>query len=305
MIYVQERLDPKAAALLEEFGLLQGDVGDEKLSKCDVLMGWPPRVTPELLSKMQSLKVFQSLSAGVERFPFSSLPRGVRVFSNAGGYSWPVAEQAWGLAVGMAKGVNVRKQRVTPRPLRGRTLLVLGCGGIGSEVARVAKASFSMKAIGLSRSFKEPSFFDERRPLSELRTVISRADFIVDTLPSTEETRGILGYETLKLSKESVVIVNVGRGDTIAEEGILRILKERPETRYGTDVFWRSEGREAFDTPLWELPNFGGSLHTGGYSGGDEGIVEAQVAAAENVRRILTTGVGRNLVRVEEYTKLC
>lgn len=301
LIYSQEKLDERAAKVIEEFGLLQVEASDEQLAHCDLVMGWPSRINSGLIAKMPTLRYVQSLSAGVDSLDFRSLPPGVLVYSNAGGYTGPVAEQAWALGLAMAKGVNQKKERVVPRPLRGRTLLVLGAGGIGCEVARIAKASLGMRTVGLSRSFSVPEVFDERRPISDLKSVIGEADLMVDALPSTAFTKGLLDYETLKRAKETVVLVNVGRGDTIDESAILRILRERPETRFGTDVFWRGETRESFETPLWELPNFGGTLHTGGGGGGEEGFVQAQVAAAENVRLVLTTGKGRNLVPPEEY----
>lgn len=60
-------------------------------------------------------------------------------------------------------------------------------------------------------------------------------------------------YDLLQRTKETVVIVNVERGETVDEDSVLRILQERPETRYATDVFWEKEGREVFDATLWSL----------------------------------------------------
>jgi D-3-phosphoglycerate dehydrogenase len=265
-------------------------------------MAWPTRVGKELLGKMKSLIMVQALSAGVDGLDFASLPPGVRVYSNAGAYTESVSEHAWGLLLGAAKGLHVRRQRVVPRRLMGKTLLVVGCGAIGSEIARLAK-SVGMNAVGVSRSFKVPDLFDERHGTGDLRKVIGTADAIAIALPLTRRTAGLIDYDTLMLSKESVTIVNVGRGDTVSEEGLVKWLRERPESRYTTDVFWKKDGRETFDTQAWDLPNFSGTLHISGVPLGDE-MEYPMVEAAKNVRRFLETGDASNRVESAEYLPL-
>ena len=242
------------------------------------------------------------MSAGVDGLDFASLPPGTQVYSNAGAYTESVAEHAWGLLLGAAKGLHARRQRVVPRRLRGKTLLVVGCGAIGSEIARLAK-SVGMNTIGVSRSFKVPDLFDERYGTGDLRKAISAADAIAIALPLTKMTAGLIDYDTLMLSNESVTVVNVGRGDAVSEEGLIRWLRERPESRYTTDVFWKRNGRESFDTEAWSLPNFSGTLHISGVPLGDE-LEHPMVEAAKNVRRFLETGGALNRIEPAEYPSL-
>ncbi len=300
MIYANDRLSAESKAVLSGFRVVEPPADDSSLAECEVLITWPHRFDADLFRRMPRLRAIQTLSAGVDWLNFSVIPAEVKVFSNVGGYDWPVSEHVWGLIIGMAKGVNVRKQETRTRPIRGRTLLVLGAGSIGAEVARIGRAGFSMRTIGISRSVKSPELYDETHTLDDLKGVIGHADVVADLLPLTNLTRGVLDYETLKLLKRDSIIVNAGRGETIVEEAMNRLLRERPDVRYGTDVFWRREGRENFDSPLWELPNFGGTLHTGG-DGFTESLSVAQVSAAENVRRFLTSGSARNMVNREDY----
>ena len=72
----------------------------------------------KLLVKMSSLKMVQTLSAGVDTLDFRSLPPGTTVFSNAGAFTASVAEHAWGLLLGVAKGTHLRNVKTTPRRLR-------------------------------------------------------------------------------------------------------------------------------------------------------------------------------------------
>ncbi len=298
-VFVTESLPTEAKEVLEGFEVHESSADDEALARCQALICWPSRAKKELLSKMKGLKMVQTMSAGVDVLDFGSLRPEVQVFSNAGAYTENVAEHAWGMLLGAAKGIHIRNLRTTPRRLRGKTILILGCGSIGSEVARLAK-SLDMKTVGLSRSFRCPELFDERHGLEALHAVISSADAIVCSLPLTKTTRGIIDYGALMKAKESVVFSNVGRGEVISEEGLLRWLKERPESRYATDVFWFKGGKESFATSAWELPNFAGSLHNSGLPLGED-LAAAKVAAAQNVRRFFETGGAFNRVDRTEY----
>jgi phosphoglycerate dehydrogenase-like enzyme len=298
-VYSTEALPPKALEELEGFEVLEGQADDDALARCQALICWPHRVPPGLIGRMKGLRMVQAMSAGVDSFDFSSLPPGVRLFSNAGAFTESVGEHAWGLLLGVAKGVHIRNKRSTPRRLRGKTLLVVGAGAIGSETARLGK-SLGMRTIGVSRSFRRPEAFDETAPLSSLGDKAKEADAIVMALPLTKSTRGVVTYDLLMTTKESVIIVNVGRGDSVNEEGLLRWLRERPESRFATDVFWTKGGRESFDTAAWELPNFAGTLHNSGGPLGED-LSELKAAAAANVRRFFETGSARNLVDPSEY----
>jgi D-3-phosphoglycerate dehydrogenase len=137
-------------------------------------------------------------------------------------------------------------------------------------------------------------------PLSELPEAISRADAVVITLPLTKKTRGVMDYAVLSKAKDAVIIVNVGRGETVPEQDLVRWLKERPESRFATDVYWFKEGKEAFATQAWELPNFAGTLHVSGLPLGED-LMGAKVAAARNVRRYFESGDAINHVDIAEY----
>ena len=298
-VFVTDVFPVEARQILSGFEIYEKEADDSTLGECQALVCWPSRARPELLKKMSMLRIVQTMSAGVDGFDFTSLPPGVQVFSNAGAFSDTVAEHAWGLLLGIAKGIHLRNVRSTPRALRGKTLLIVGAGGIGTEVARLSK-SLGMRTIGSSRSFKATDLFDEAHSISSLEADVAAADAIVITLPLTKVTRGIVNYELLSKAKENVIVVNVGRGETVDENGLLRWLKERPESRFATDVFWKDGGKEVFVTSAWALPNFAGSLHNSGTPIGDD-LKVPKVAAAKNVRRFFESGVALNRVEVSEY----
>ncbi|MDG7010950.1 MAG: 3-phosphoglycerate dehydrogenase [Nitrososphaerota archaeon] len=298
-VFVTDTLPQEARAVLGDFVVHESQADDGTLAECEALICWPRQARGGLLLKMKKLKMVQTLSAGVDTFDFASLPGGAQVYSNAGAFTESVAEHAWGMLLGVAKGIHLRNQRTTPRRLRGKTLLVLGAGAIGSEVARLSK-SLGMKTVGVSRSFRVPEAFDERYPLEYLRDKIPEADAVVMALPLTNSTRGLMSHELLSRAKEAAIIVNVGRAESVPEDDLVAWLGERPESRFATDVFWVKDGREVYSTPAWQLPNFAGTLHISGVPLGED-LAGMKVAAALNVRRYFETGSAANHVDVSEY----
>jgi len=298
-VFVTDTLPDEARRVLSGFEVFENDASEGAISEYQALVCWPSRVKRELLQKMTGLRMVQTISAGVDALDFRSLPAGAQVFSNAGAFTDTVAEHAWGLLLGVAKGVHQRNADAKPRALKGRVLLVIGAGNIGSEVARLSK-SLGMKTIGVSRSFRSPAFFDEMHPLSALGQDMAAADAVVIALPLTKATRGIIDYQHLSRAKDQVVVANVGRGETVSEKGLVRWLRERPESRFATDVFWKSRGKEVFTTQAWELKNFAGTLHTSATPIGQD-LVGPKVAAAMNVRRFFETGSALNRVKIDEY----
>ncbi|WP_048098981.1 NAD(P)-dependent oxidoreductase [Candidatus Acidianus copahuensis] len=290
-------LPEEGKKLLSNFNVIEKEFTQEDLRRAEVLLAWPKEVS-QLIDNMERLKIIQTFSAGVDDLPFQKIKeKEIKVFSNAGAYSVSVAEHAWALILTLAKGTNIRKRRES-YPITGKTILILGAGGIGSEVAKIAKNGFSMRVIGASRSFK--GNYDVKIPLNEVDKYIGDADVIVDTLPLNKFTKDFLNYERLTKTKQKVIIVNVGRGETVNKNDIEKILKERPDLRFGTDVFWRND-KEDFDVNLWSLDNFAGTLHVGGGYASQEILYNAINKACENLSSYLKLGKADNEVNINDY----
>jgi len=160
---------------------------DELLPSIDSLLvfSWPRQLTSDRLRRMTSLRFIQSILAGVNHIPFASLNSNVVVSSNAGAYSDEVAEYAWALLLSAAKRVvelhvSLREQKWTLKRtldegseitiLRERILGILGFGGIGSMVGRIAKG-FGIQVYAYSRKksgAKGVRFFTGASRLAEL-----------------------------------------------------------------------------------------------------------------------------------------
>ncbi len=297
-----EPLPARASNLLSRWELKEVNYSDEDLNKATVLMTWPSKLSDRALSKMKQLDAIQLFSAGVDDVPFGLISSKVRLFSNAGAYSNAVSEHAWALILASAKGVG-RRDKPEAYSLSGRKLAVLGCGGIGSRIGAIGKA-FNMNTIGLSRSYHNPEYFDEKYYSLEtdIDKVMKIADVLVLALPVNRFSLSLLTHERLRETKTNVTIVNIARAELIDEKGMYRFLVERPDARFATDVFWRSNGRENFDSVFWKLQNFVGTEHRAGFGANQESKDAAMLAAAENARRFLETGNALNEIKSEDYS---
>src|SRR6059058_4900582 len=296
---------------------LMGDQLASILPTIDVLVvfSWPNQLTSDRLQKMTSLLFIQSILAGVNHIPFASLNKNVIVSSNAGAYSDEVAEYAWALLLSAAKRVvelhvSLREQKWTLKRtldegseitiLREKILGILGFGGIGSVVGRIAKP-FGMQIYAYSRkksAAKGVKFFTGPSGLSEL---LKKSDGVVLALPLTSQTARIMNAERLSEMKKDGILVNVARGELVDEKAMYEHLVANPNFRYATDVWWYRENRESLKTdfPFLSLPNFIGTPHVSGPSGLATGR-PVQLAVGNTIR-FLKGLRPQNIVDPREY----
>lgn len=185
------------------------------------------------------LKLIQLTSAGFDGVPIEEYnSRGVAVLNAGNTYSIPIAETIVFGILAMAKKLrsnpNNRRPKLITRgysstiqELAEKRVMILGPGSIGTETAK-RLAGFNMLVDGYARSEKERPYFDHvycgREKLLEL---IGNYDYIVSTLPDTEQTRGFFDRELLSKMKPSAVIVNVGRRTVFNEDDLFAALKKK------------------------------------------------------------------------------
>jgi phosphoglycerate dehydrogenase-like enzyme len=168
---------------------------------------------------------------GVDEFPFAAL--GDRVLTcSRGASAIPIAE--WVLAVMLAAEKKLPESWIQAPPahwsvaglggLHGRTLGLVGLGGIGEQVARRALA-FGMRVLALRRS-AAPSPLAGVERAGELGEVLAAADHLVLAAPSTPETRHLLGADAFARVKPGVHLVNVARGDLVDQDALRAALDD-------------------------------------------------------------------------------
>jgi phosphoglycerate dehydrogenase-like enzyme len=146
--------------------------------------------------------------------------------------------------------------------LAGTTMLVIGLGSVGTEVARMAKA-LGMRVIAVNRTgHSDSSYVDEVRPARFLADLLPVAHSVVLTLPLTEQTRGMIDAAAIERMHSGAVLVNVGRGGVVDEPALVAALAQGRLAGAALDVF--ATEPLSPDSALWNLPNVLISPHTAG-----------------------------------------
>lgn len=167
--------------------------------------------------------------------------------------------------------------------LHGGTLLIVGVGAIGTEVARLAKA-FGMRTVGINRSgVSDSPHVDEISGPGSLDELLARADAVVVTLPLTAETRGMIDADAIAHIKPGAILVSAGRGGVIDELALVRALQENRLGGAALEVF-ASEPLPV-ESPLWDMPNVLISPHTAALSTHENERINTLFT--ENLRRYL------------------
>jgi phosphoglycerate dehydrogenase-like enzyme len=264
---------------------------DNYLDQATVFVTYGEDMNEDTIAKAPNLKWIMVLSAGVERLPFQAIEaRNILVTNSRGIHKIQMAEYTISMLLQVYRQekevIENEKQsiwgKVPVQEITGRTMLVLGTGAIGQEVARLAKA-FRMKTIGFSHSGRAVESFDEVYQINHLDQKLPEADFVVSVLPSTNETKYLLQAEHFKQMKNDAVFVNIGRGDVVASDIILRAVQEKEIAHAVLDVF-EQEPLPA-EHPFWKEPNITVTPHISGKS--PEYLPRALSIFQENLHKFL------------------
>ena len=259
----------------------------------------------DILAAGDRLRWVQLASAGVERYlalpGFAEaedlvLTNAQRIFAPGG------AEHALGMALALSRRLHIARdlqheRRWDIRPLTGpspyagegsellelreRTMLVIGLGGIGTETARIAHG-IGMRVIATRNSSREGPDFVERVGLaSELLDLVPEADVIVNALPLTPETDGLIDDAFFQLTRPNALYITLGRGRTTDTDALMAALREGRIAAAGLDVV--DPEPLPPDHPLWSMENVILTPHLGGDSDGH--MERMWILFRENLRR--------------------
>lgn len=229
----------------------------EFVREAEIILGW--RVPDEVLKRAKRLKWFSSIGAGNEdlvKNPY--LPEKV-ILTKATVYGEMMTEYVFAYLLYFTRNVakhlqDQRKRvwdRVRPGRLRGKVLGILGLGSVGREIAKRGK-QFGMKVLGIKRVTGSVENVDQVFRPSDLRKMIPQVDYLINVLPLTPETYHLLGERELRLMKEGAFLFCMGRGKTIDEEALKKVLQMK-RIRAVLDVF--EEEPLPSGSELWNMEN--------------------------------------------------
>ncbi|WP_077624903.1 D-2-hydroxyacid dehydrogenase [Sediminibacillus massiliensis] len=272
---LSEELYREVADLLpDEWEIFSGKDSDnwkDQLQEAEIIAGWNKNMEPFCLTGESKLKWIQSWSAGVDNFPLERLAEKDILLTSANGvHAYPISETIFGLMLALTRKIHsyVRNQidkkwhhAHMNLELHEKTVGILGMGAIGKETAKISKA-FGMKVIGVRNSDKPDEYADEIVKIEKLADILPECDYIVVTLPLTKDTKALFGREQFQAMKDTSFFINIGRGEIVDEQAMIKALQENQIAGAGLDVFEQEPLPES--SPLWEMENVIITPHTAG-----------------------------------------
>src|SRR2546425_3769290 len=183
--------------------LVRGDLSDGARARRApgvvglVTGGFPRDIPPEVWPTMVRLRLLQTVAAGVDHLPYDRIPAGVTICSNAGAHRISIAEHAMALLLAAAKNIPLHTnairsakfpQDLMGKSVRGKTLGVIGLGGIGGESARLARG-LGMRVVGINRHGVSDAPVDWCGTVTDLDRLLQGSDYVLLSIPLTRHTR--------------------------------------------------------------------------------------------------------------------
>lgn len=232
----------------------------ERCEDADIIMLANMPLSREAIERASHLQYIDVAFTGVDHIPMDEAgKRGIAV-SNASGYATQaVAELCISFMIQLLRNVKQTEQRcreggtkdgLIGNLLCGKTVGIIGAGAIGKRTAELCKA-FGCKVIAYSRSSVEHPAIDRQVTLEEL---LKEADIVSLHCPLTEETRGMIGEEQLRMMKKTAVLINTARGPVADSEALAKALTEGRIAGAACDVFETEPPLDA-EHPLLHTPN--------------------------------------------------
>ncbi len=242
----------------------ESEIEDDKIGDVEIIGTWP--VLAPWMDKMTKLKWYMTFSSGYDHIVKANfLPPHVPLINVPGGSGIPISEFVLGLMLNYSKGYiqmwenqKIHKfHRTQGNELYGKTLGIIGLGGIGRQIAKRAKA-FDMRVIGTEIRIMDIPFVDEVYLTSQVEDVFKQSDFVVLSCPETLETIGMINKKSLKWMKPTGYLINCARGSLVVKEDLMQALRENWIAGAANDTFWIKNPLPSYlppDDEFWDTPN--------------------------------------------------
>ncbi len=250
------------------------------VADADALIVRSDKVTADVVAAAKQLKIVVRAGAGYDNLDLPSCTeRGIVAMNTPGQNSNAVAELAVGLMIYMSRNLFTPG---TGMELGGKTLGIVGFGNIGQLVAKKA-VGLGMKVLVLAavRSEKHEGW----ETVETLEELYSKSNFVSVNIPATAETKGMLGYELLSKMPKGGCLINTARKEIICEEGLDKVLAERADLKYATDIapVAYAELKEKYGKQIFATPKKQGAETA-------EANINAGLAAANQIVNYFATG---------------
>ena len=249
---------------------------DDLLPDADVVLGFAVRAAN--FARAHQLRWIHSTAASVTGVLFPELVASDVIVTNARGlHADAMAEHALAMMLAFARKLHHARDAQRAHEwaqetmwdqspgigsLAGATLGLVGLGAIGGAIAARARA-LGMRVIAVRRRpAADAAPAHEQWPVSRLRELLPRVDWLVLVAPLTPETEGLIGREELSLLRPGARLMNLGRGALVDEPALIEALATRKLAGAALDVF--AEEPLPATSALWDMPEVILTPHTSG-----------------------------------------
>ena len=218
--------------LLEKYTDLQQFY--DAVADADGLIVRSDKVTKEVVSHAKNLKIVVRAGAGYDNLDLAALTEcGITAMNTPGQNSNAVAELALGMMLFLARNAF---EGGTGSELKGKTIGIQAFGNVGRLVGVLAKA-FGMSVLAFDPFLKKEQIeSDGVIAVDNLEELYSKSNFISLHIPANEKTKKSINYDLLKLMPKGAFLINTARKEVINEDDLAKMLEERPDFKYATDI---------------------------------------------------------------------
>jgi D-3-phosphoglycerate dehydrogenase len=272
-----------------------------QISGAEVIVNGSTRIDRETIDMCPNLVLIHQAGIGYDNVDLDYCTlKSIKVANVPLANSIAVAEHALFLMIFLAKNIHgangaLMKRKTTGlmgSELYGKTLLIVGLGASGTEVAKRAKA-FGMKVVAITKDpiigssgkpgWEKPYFADEIKGPENLQEYLRVADFISLHLPLNQETQGLIGAREFEMMKNSAYLVNVARAPIVDRQALFNALSEKKISGAAFDVFWEEPANP--DDNLLKLDEFVLTPHIAGWTRESVDAIAGVIAA--NISRVV------------------
>ncbi len=270
-----------------EFALLENYTDKRELldavKDATALIVRSDKVTAEVIQAAEKLKIVVRAGAGYDNIDVEAASaKNIVVMNTPGQNSNAVAELAIGMMVYHARG-NFNGKPGTE--LLGKSLGIHAFGNVGKQVAQIAKG-FRMKIYAFDPFTNEKDILSyDIVPVSSEKELYRKSQYISLHIPATHVTKQSINYDILKLMPEHATLVNTARKEVINEDDLLKIMEEREDFHYVSDIAPDNAAmlQERFPNRVYFTPRKMGAQTV-------EANINAGIAAAEQIVNYLEKG---------------
>ncbi|MDR1315416.1 MAG: hydroxyacid dehydrogenase [Spirochaetales bacterium] len=268
----------------------------EDVKDCDAILARTAPFPKEVIEAGGKLRVIGRHGVGCDNIDVkTATERGIYVTYAPESNANSVAEYTVGMIIALARhfpagdravrsGNWELRNKLPAMDLAGKTLGLVGAGRVGSMVAKKAFFGLDMKVVVFDPYIREIKGVPEAKIVSDAETIFRDADFVSLHVPSTPETKGMVGGKYFNMMKDCAFLINASRGEIVNEGDLYEALKSKRIAGAALDVF-DPEPPKA-DNPLYALENVILSPHNAALT--REAMARMAVHAAMGIDDVLS-----------------